>query len=70
MVRSYRRRAHGASMATHGKTWKAHRVGSLRSAEKNGEWLTMRDAAAKLGSLVLRLFYWPGPANSVTACAS
>ena len=41
-----------------GKTWTAHRVGSLRrvhgihgyrSAEKNGEWLTMRDAAAKLG---------------------
>ena len=42
----------------HGKTWTAHRVGSIRrvngihgylSAEKNGEWLTMRDAAAKLG---------------------
>ena len=41
-----------------GKTWTAHRVGSsaprrgihgYRSAEKNGEWLTMRDAAAKLG---------------------
>ena len=41
-----------------GKTWTAHRVGSLRrvrgihgyrSAEKDGEWLTMRDAAAKLG---------------------
>jgi DNA invertase Pin-like site-specific DNA recombinase len=41
-----------------GKTWTAHRVGSLRrvrgihgyrSAEKNGEWLTLRDAAAKLG---------------------
>jgi DNA invertase Pin-like site-specific DNA recombinase len=40
-----------------GKTWTEHRVGSLRrvhgihgyrSAEKNGEWLTMRDAAAKL----------------------
>jgi hypothetical protein len=40
------------------KTWTAHRVGSVRrvrgihgyrSAEKNGEWLTMRDAAAKLG---------------------
>jgi hypothetical protein len=37
-----------------GKTWTAHRVSSLRrvhgihayrSAEKNGEWLTMRDAA-------------------------
>jgi excisionase family DNA binding protein len=42
----------------HGKTWTAHRVGSLRrvhgihaylSAEKDGEWLTMRDAAAALG---------------------
>ena len=41
-----------------GKTWTAHRVGSLRrvhgihgyrSAEKNGEWLTLSDAAAKLG---------------------
>src|SRR5437588_391389 len=41
-----------------GKTWTAHRVSSLRrvrgihgylSAEKNGEWLTMRDAATKLG---------------------
>lgn len=41
-----------------GKTWTTHRVGSIRrvngihgylSAEKNGEWLTMRDAAAKLG---------------------
>lgn len=41
-----------------GKTWTAHRVGSIRrvngihgylSAGKNGEWLTMRDAAAKLG---------------------
>jgi DNA invertase Pin-like site-specific DNA recombinase len=41
-----------------GKTWTAHRVGSLRrvhgihgyrSADKDGEWLTMRDAAAKLG---------------------
>ena len=39
------------------KTWTAHRVGSLRrvrgihaykSADKNGEWLTMREAAAKL----------------------
>jgi Zinc-binding dehydrogenase len=38
-----------------GKTWTAHRVSSLRrvrgihgyrSAEKNGEWLTLRDAAA------------------------
>jgi hypothetical protein len=42
----------------HGKTWTAHRVGSLRqvreihayrSAENNGVWLTMSDAAAKLG---------------------
>jgi DNA invertase Pin-like site-specific DNA recombinase len=41
-----------------GKTWTAHRVGSLRrvrgihayrSAEKNGEWLTMAEAACKLG---------------------
>jgi DNA invertase Pin-like site-specific DNA recombinase len=41
-----------------GKTWNARRVGSLRtvhgihayrSAEKNGEWLTMSEAAAKLG---------------------
>jgi DNA invertase Pin-like site-specific DNA recombinase len=40
-----------------GKTWTAHRVGSLRrvrgihafkSADKNGVWLTMREAAAKL----------------------
>lgn len=42
----------------HGKTWTAHRVSSLRrvhgihayrSAEKDGEWLTMSEAAAKLG---------------------
>jgi DNA invertase Pin-like site-specific DNA recombinase len=41
-----------------GKTWTARRVGSLRlvhsihgyrSADKNGEWLTLRDAATKLG---------------------
>ena len=41
-----------------GKTWTARRVGSLRqvhgihaylSAQKDGEWLTMRDAAAALG---------------------
>ena len=41
-----------------GKTWTAHRVGSIRrvrdipgylSAEKNGEWLTMTEAAATLG---------------------
>ena len=40
-----------------GKTWTAHRVGSIRrvhdipgylSAEKNGEWLTMTEAAATL----------------------
>jgi excisionase family DNA binding protein len=40
------------------KTWTAHRVSSLRrvhgihayrSAEKDGEWLTMSEAAAKLG---------------------
>jgi hypothetical protein len=41
-----------------GKTWTARRVGDIRrvrgihgylSAEKNGEWLTLRDAATKLG---------------------
>jgi hypothetical protein len=41
-----------------GKTWTAHRVASIRkvhgmhayrSAEKNGAWLTMSEAAAKLG---------------------
>jgi len=41
-----------------GKTWTAHRVSSLRrvrgihaykSAEKNGEWLTMSEAAVMLG---------------------
>src|SRR5438045_118782 len=41
-----------------GKTWTAHRVSSLRrvhgirayrSAESNGEWLTLSEAAAKLG---------------------
>ena len=41
-----------------GKSWTARRVGSLRtvhgihayrSAEKNGEWLTMSEAAATLG---------------------
>lgn len=41
-----------------GKTWTAHRVSSLRrvhsihayrSAEKNGQWLTMSEAASKLG---------------------
>ena len=43
---------------TQGKTWTANRVSSLRrvrgihayrSAEKNGEWLTMSEAAVKLG---------------------
>ncbi|UYQ71146.1 recombinase family protein [Pelagibacterium flavum] len=42
----------------HGKTWTAHRVSSVRrvrgihayrSAEKNGEWLTMTEAAKALG---------------------
>ena len=42
----------------HGKTWTAHRVSSVRrvraihayrSAEKNGEWLTMSEAATALG---------------------
>ncbi|HYU14332.1 MAG TPA: hypothetical protein VEK82_17270 [Stellaceae bacterium] len=41
-----------------GKTWTAHRVSSVRrvngihayrSAEKNGEWLTMSEAAVTLG---------------------
>jgi len=41
-----------------GKTWTAHRVASVRyvrgihayrSAEKDGEWLTMREAAKALG---------------------
>jgi excisionase family DNA binding protein len=41
-----------------GKTWTAHRVASIRkvhgmhafrTAEKGGDWLTMREAAAKLG---------------------
>ena len=41
-----------------GKTWTAHRVSSVRrvngihayrSAEKNGEWLTMTEAATELG---------------------
>jgi excisionase family DNA binding protein len=41
-----------------GKTWTAHRVSSVRrvngihayrSAEKNGEWLTMTEAATRLG---------------------
>ena len=42
----------------HGLTWNAHRVRSLRcvhgihayrSAEKNGEWLTMSEAAKQVG---------------------
>ncbi len=42
-----------------GKTWTAHRVGSLRrvhgihayrSAEKDGQWLTLTEAAASLGA--------------------
>ena len=41
-----------------GKTWTAHRVASVRmvndirayrSAHQDGEWLTMSEAAAKLG---------------------
>ena len=45
------------------KTWTAHRVSSLRrvrgihayrSAEKNGEWLTMTDAAELLASPITR----------------
>lgn len=44
--------------AGHGKTWTAHRVASVRrvndihayrSAHKDGEWLTMSEAAVKLG---------------------
>ena len=55
----------------HGKTWTAHRVGSLRrvrgipahrSAEKNGEWLTMSEAAEALGvtNHVIRRFIKDG----------
>lgn len=42
----------------HGKTWTAHRVSSIRrvngihayrSAEKDGQWLTMQEAAAAIG---------------------
>lgn len=60
------------------KTWTAHRVGSIRkvhgmhafrSAEKDGEWLTMREAAAKLGvtSHVVRRLIQEGtlPADQV-----
>ena len=61
-----------------GKTWTARRVGSIRkvhgmhafrSAEKDGVWLTMREAAAKLGvtSHVIRRLIQDGalPAEQV-----
>ena len=61
-----------------GKTWTAHRVASIRkvhgmhafrSAEKGGEWLTMREAAAKLSvtSHVIRRLIQDGvlPAEQV-----
>ena len=61
-----------------GKTWTAHRVASIRkvhgmhafrSAEKDGDWLTMREAAAKLGvtSHVIRRMIQDGvlPAEQV-----
>jgi excisionase family DNA binding protein len=61
-----------------GKTWTAHRVGSIgkvhgvhayRSAEKDGAWLTMREAAVKLGitSHVIRRLIGDGilPAEQV-----
>lgn len=47
-----------------GKTWTAHRVSSVRrvngihayrSAEKNGDWLTMSEAAGKLGVTHFRI---------------
>jgi hypothetical protein len=50
----------------HGKTWTAHRVASVRSvndihayrsAHKDGEWLTMSEAAAKLGVTNHRIRY-------------
>jgi len=50
-----------------GKTWNASRVGSpravygiraYRSTEKNGEWLTMSEAAADL-SLIVHLIFKP-----------
>lgn len=50
----------------HGKTWTAHRVASVRrvngihayrSAEKDGQWLTMSEAAAKLGVTNHRIRY-------------
>jgi hypothetical protein len=57
-----------------GKTWTAHRVSSLRrvhgihaylSAEKDGEWLTMRDAARALGvsSHTIRRFIKAGASS-------
>jgi excisionase family DNA binding protein len=53
------------------KTWTAHRVGSIRkvhgmhayrSADKDGAWLTMREAAATLGvtSYVIRRMIMDG----------
>ena len=61
-----------------GKKWTAHRVGSLRrvhgihaylSAEKDGEWLTMRDAPTALGvsSYIIRRLIKAGvlPAGQV-----
>jgi hypothetical protein len=50
----------------HGKTWTAHRVAAVRrvndihayrSANKDGEWLTMSEAAAKLGVTNHRIRY-------------
>ena len=50
----------------HGKTWTAHRLASVRrvndihayrSANKDGEWLTMSEAAAKLGVTNHRIRY-------------
>lgn len=65
-----------------GKTWTARRVQSLRtvhkisgyrSSDKNGEWLTMSDAAARLGvsHVKIRRFIRNGifPAEQVMSCA-
>ena len=65
-----------------GKTWTAHRVASLRRvrdihayrpAEKDGEWLTMSQAAAKLGvtNHRIRRMINDGllPAEQVVPCA-
>ena len=65
-----------------GKTWTAHRVSSVRrangiqayrSAEKNGEWLTMSEAATMLGVTHhrIRRFIKEGllPAEQVVPCA-